>query len=102
MTNDRNVPCGRCLRTIDDPEDAKEKYFLVKKTGEVLALHRHAACTLTGGENLVRVEKADLKLLLSPASAMRNMLRHRRSRPVPKSVAPVIDFRKLNPKAKAQ
>lgn len=75
--------CGSpgCGRPIEGPADQK---FLIVRTGQVISLKRCADCvTKYEGVELRRVEDADLKLLLSPASVRRNVLQsRRRARPL--------------------
>lgn len=75
--------CGNpeCMKAITDPDEQKEKTFLIEATGRVISLFRHDACALKyGAQNrgLRPVTPEDLKLILSPASAMKRFLDDRR------------------------
>ena len=75
--------CGdpSCKLEVRDGEVAREIFFLDKSTGRVLSLKRHDKCAEryeAEGSNLRRVSADERKVLLSPASAMKNMLAARR------------------------
>jgi hypothetical protein len=75
--------CGdpSCKLEVRDGEVAKEIFFLDKSTGRILSLKRHDKCAEryeVEGSNLRRVSADERKVLLSPASAMKNMLAARR------------------------
>lgn len=74
--------CGdpSCKMEVRDGEVAKEVFFLDTSTGRVLSLKRHDRCAdkYTGdGSSFRRVSSEERKVLLSPASAMKNMLADR-------------------------
>lgn len=75
--------CGdpSCKLEVRDGEVAKEVFLLDKSTGRVLSLKRHDKCAdryTSEGSNLRRISAEERKVLLSPASAMKNMLAARR------------------------
>jgi hypothetical protein len=75
--------CGRldCLKPISCLPGQEEKKFLILATGQVISLVRHDACARkydSDNSGLRLVSQEDLKTILSPASAMRNMLAERR------------------------
>lgn len=70
-----------CMKPILSPSEREEKKFLVLATGRVISLVRHDACARKYGSKnsgLRLVSQEDLRTLLSPASAMKNMLAERR------------------------
>ena len=81
MTEKSPTICTRpgCLKPITDPAEAAEKKFIVVKSGQIITLRRHDACAEKyAGGSIRRATPEDVRMALSPASAMKRMLAERR------------------------
>lgn len=80
MSMKSNPICMRpgCLKPITNADEQKEKTFIIVETGQVIALRRHDACAEKYDGAIKRATDVELRALLSPASARKNMLADRR------------------------